>query len=158
MHVSRREFLGAFSASVAGLLSFKSSAHGAQLFAGLIARSPSSRMTLDALSQLGWNSFYQNLETDFDFSSLQGGRRGARPARLRLVSMKDEDPLRKGWPVGESRCFVLTFSQSSRAAPLRQDTYSVDHFALGRFELFISAAGINDNGFTYTAVMNRIAG
>lgn len=158
MDVSRRKFLGAFSSSVAGLLTFKASAHGAQVFADFVGRSPSSRMTLDALSQLGWNSFYQYLETDFDFSSLQGARRSARPARLRLVSMKDEDPLRKGWPVGESRCFVLTFSQSSKAATLRQDTYLVEHFALGRFELFISGAGINDYGFSYTAVINRIDG
>jgi hypothetical protein len=158
MDVSRRRFLGAFSASVAALLSFTSGARGGKEFAGLIGRVRPSGLTFDALSQLGWSSFYENLETDFDFSSLQGGRRGARPARLRLVSIKDEDLLRKGGSVNESRCFVLTFSQSSRATPLRQDTYAVDHFALGRFELFISDAGINDNGFTYTAVINRIAG
>lgn len=158
MDVSRRKFLGAFSASVAALVSFRASAHGGQAFDGLIGRAGYPAMTFDALSQLGWNSFYENLETDFDFSSLQGGRRGARPARLRLVSMKDEDLFRKGASVNESRCFVLTFSQSYRAAPLRQDTYAVDHFALGRFELFISDAGVTDNGFTYTAVINRIVG
>jgi hypothetical protein len=157
MDVTRRKFLGVFSASVAAILSFGGRAHGIRPLSRLIAPH-SSRVTSDALSQLGWSSFNENLDTDFDFSSLQGDRHGARPARLRLVSMKDEDLSAKGESVNESRCFVLSFSQSSRATPLRQDTYTVDHFSLGRFELFISDAAVTDHGFTYTAVINRIVG
>ncbi len=151
MDVSRRKFLGTLSASAAAVLSLGGIANGGSLFSG--AKLPS-----DALSQLCWSSFYENLYTDFEFSSLQGGRNTARPARLRLNLMKDEDPLRKGASVNGSRCFVLTFSQSSRSAPLRQDTYAVNHFALGRFELFISEANLSGGEYVYTAVINRIVG
>jgi hypothetical protein len=158
MDVSRRKFLGAFSASVAAILSIGSRAEGGSRSFGLLRRAAPEKMPADALSQLGWNSFNQNLYTDFEFSSLQAGRNSSRPARLRLVSIKDEDNLRKGAPGNESRCFVLTFSQSSRSQRLMQGTYAVNHFALGAFELFISDAGVADSGFTYTAVINRILG
>ena len=156
MDVSRRKFLGAFSATIAALLSFGGIAEGGSLRRLLGHGAPTQ--IPDALSQLGWSSFYENLYTDFEFSSPQVGRQTARPARLRLTAMKDEDRLRKNASDNGSRCFVLTFSQSSRAAPLRQDTYTVDHFALGRFDLFISDASVTEGGNIYTAVINRIVG
>lgn len=158
MDVSRRKFLGAFSASVAAILSFGGRVATGQTFFTRITGSPTGGISSDELAQLGWSSFNEHLETDFSFSSLQAGRRGARPARLRLVSIKDEDALRKDDSIKEPRCFVLTFSQASRSVPLRQDTYVVDHYALGRFELFISDAGVTDTGFIYTAIINRIEG
>lgn len=158
MDVSRRKFLGVFSASFAAILSIVSTTPATSRIAPLIGRAAPVSMLADALSLLGWSSFYENLNTDFEFSGLQSGRNGSRPASLRLVSMKDDDPLRKGASGNDSRCFVLTFSQSSRAARLRQNMYSVNHFALGAFELFISDPAVTEDGFSYTAVINRIVG
>ena len=40
---------------------------------------------------------------------------------------------------------------------LPQGTYTLEHEALGRFELFLVPVGKNSDGFQYEAVFNRMA-
>jgi hypothetical protein len=55
-------------------------------------------------------------------------------------------------PVGE--CFTLTFRGPSRTR-FRQDTYTLDHAALGKFELFLTPTDRPGKQQYYTAVINR---
>jgi len=56
---------------------------------------------------------------------------------------------------GDARSFVLTFKGTADSRRLEQNTYPVEHFALGRFDLFISEGNLVDNEYVYTAVINR---
>lgn len=158
MDVSRRKFLNALSASVAAVLAFGGTAHGGSGFSRWFGRSSAVRMRVDNLAQFGWKTFYEQLYTDFEFSSLSGGRHTGRGTRLRLAAIENTDSRSKVRSGREPQCFVLTFNSQSATggAQLRQDTYAVDHFALGRFELFISEANFTDGVYVYTAVINRI--
>lgn len=78
-------------------------------------------------------------------------------AEIVLIEVK-ETPLvvAKGstrTPTGE--CFTLTFRGPSRTR-FRQETYTVDHAALGKFELFITPTDRpSGKEQLYTAVINR---
>ena len=159
MDVSRRNFLGALSASVAAVLSFGGIAHGRSRLSRFLAL-PAVQIPGDGLAQLGWSAFYKYLYTDFEFSNLRGGRPTGRGTRLRLAAIENTDSRRKWRYGGEPKCFVLTFNSQSATggSQLPQDTYAVDHFALGRFELFISEANFTEGVYVYTAVINRIVG
>jgi hypothetical protein len=152
MNNSRRNFLGKFATSVAAFVSFRTIG-AAQTKS---SRSLPSGMAVasEALARLDWNSFYHQLDTEFEFS-LRGLVRARRPSRLRLAAIKSMDPdAERG--ACNPRCFVLNFT--GRTAPLGQDTYAVNHPVLGRFDLFISEASVTEGEYTYTAVINRLVG
>jgi hypothetical protein len=53
-------------------------------------------------------------------------------------------------------CFSLLFRGGARA--LKQDTYTLDHSALGTFQLFLVPVGTDDNGAQgYLATINRLS-
>jgi Domain of unknown function (DUF6916) len=53
-------------------------------------------------------------------------------------------------------CFSLLFRGGSRA--LKQDTYEINHPALGSFELFLVPAAVTNNGACeYVATINRLS-
>ncbi|HEX7999887.1 MAG TPA: twin-arginine translocation signal domain-containing protein [Pyrinomonadaceae bacterium] len=78
-------------------------------------------------------------------------------AEITLIEVK-ETPLvvarnSRRTPVGE--CFTLTFRGPERTR-FRQDTYTVEHAALGKFNLFITPTDRpNAREQLYTAVINR---
>jgi|SRR6188768_1043090 hypothetical protein len=150
MDSSRRKFIGILSASVAAFLSLRGTAS---------AQRKSSRILTDAstdpLSELGWSSFYRQLDTDFEFSP-RGAKRAKRPSKLRLTAMKNTDLRQEETQAGDPQCFVLNFT--SLSAKLGQDTYTVNHTVLGQFELFISEASFTEGEYCYTAVVNRVVG
>lgn len=55
-------------------------------------------------------------------------------------------------PVGEN--FTLTFRGPERTR-FPQNTYTVEHAALGKFELFLVPTGLPDSEQVYVAVINR---
>jgi hypothetical protein len=69
--------------------------------------------------------------------------------------MGQDESLRSVPAGGDPRCFVLTFKGTADSRRLEQNTYPVEHFALGRFDLFISEGNLVDNEYVYTAVINR---
>jgi len=74
-----------------------------------------------------------------------------------VTLMKVEDTLpAKTSRAGGRESFVLSFSGGSVALP--QNTYIVEHAALGTFHLFLVPGGADENGAqAYTAVINRLA-
>ena len=82
-----------------------------------------------------------------------------RPIAFRLADIKNADQGSKG-SSNDPQCFVLLFKANAdgNLARLGQDTYAVEHFALGRFELFISDGSLIEGEFVHTAVINRIVG
>ena len=155
MDNSRRSFLGVLTASVATALSFRGIGTAQKRSSRMLDSATGVSAEGDSLAQLGWNSFYGQLNTDFEFSPRGVGRMRRAP-KLRLTAIKNTD-LREGEvQAGDPQCFVLTFT--SRSSQLSQDTYTVNHAVLGQFELFISEASTVDGEYNYTAVINRLVG
>ncbi|MFL6373052.1 MAG: DUF6916 family protein [Pyrinomonadaceae bacterium] len=103
----------------------------------------------DALSKLGWDAFLPFVNTDFTFGM------GLNAVTLRLTDVKDSRPLgSKARSMGQEN-FVLTFTGPGRS-PLKDGTFKVNHFNLGDFDLFITAAGQKGRLNVYTAVVNRV--
>jgi len=154
MNVSRRKFLVTFSASLATVFVSPGSASAGRGFRSLLGLPVSGG---DALS---WKSLYPFIHTDFEFSRLGTKKRLSEVVRLRLDEMSNTDPASVESTEREPRSFVLTFKAdaSENAVSLRQDTYAVEHFALGRFELFISECSVADGMHLYSAVINRVVG
>lgn len=71
-----------------------------------------------------------------------------------LVSVGDMGPVPDQRAAGRE-CFVLTFRGTES---LRQQTYRIEHEALGRIDLFLVPAGKNRKGVYYQAVINRLNG
>jgi hypothetical protein len=63
-------------------------------------------------------------------------------------------PSGRGRPRVEGECFVLLFRASGELSELQQ-TYVVQHEALGKFSLFLVEAGEKGKGASYTAVINH---
>ncbi|MCA1567464.1 MAG: hypothetical protein LC803_17805 [Acidobacteria bacterium] len=76
---------------------------------------------------------------------------------LRLVKVEDQRPQarqQKGMPRTEGECFLLLFQASGKLSDLQQ-TYVLQHEALGKFSLFLVDAGEKANATYYSAVINH---
>lgn len=72
-----------------------------------------------------------------------------------LVEVKDLAPDAAAAASGKE-CFSLLFRGGATA--LRQNTYSMDHPALGRFQLFLVPGAPDDNGAqSFLAIINRLS-
>ena len=69
-----------------------------------------------------------------------------------LVSVGDIGPV-PDQKKAARECFVLRFRGTEL---LPQNTYRIEHEALGRFQLFLVPAGKNKKGAYYQAVINRL--
>ena len=69
-----------------------------------------------------------------------------------LVSIEDIGPVPDAENVGRE-CFLLTFRGTET---LLQNTYRIEHQALGQFELFLVPGGKNKKNVYYQAVINRL--
>ena len=140
--VTRRKFIG--TAAVAGAVA----ASGANVI-GQIASLATTGAGKDSLAKLGWDAFLPFVNTDFTFGQ------GQNAVVLRLVDIKDSRPLGSKARSTRQENFVLKFTGPGRS-PLKDGTYSVNHFSLGDFELFITEAGQQGRLNVYTAVINRV--
>lgn len=146
MKVSRRKFLAATPLAIGLSLPVKGLALGKTVaFMGL-------KDDGDSLARLTWDSFYPYITTDFTFCDA-----GGNSVDLKLTQMEDTRP--RGYePKGNGEeCFTLTFDGPLRQR-LKQDVYSVEHFALGSFTLLITSQGSRNKRNFYEAVINRITG
>jgi Domain of unknown function (DUF6916) len=143
MLISRRTFIkaGALAAIVAGI----------SLKPGLLvfAQEPSVALpTSDPLSNFTQATFEQYLNSIFTL-------RGRTPVEITLTKVEDTLPAKVSRTAGRES-FTLHFVGGGVALP--QDTYVIDHAALGTFKLFLVPAGSDDNGAQrYVAVINRLA-
>lgn len=77
---------------------------------------------------------------------------GTKVVRSTLVSVADIGPVPDRKQAGKE-CFVIKFKGTR---PLAQNTYRIEHDALGKFELFLVPAGRDRKGSYYQAVINRL--
>ncbi|HKX83978.1 MAG TPA: twin-arginine translocation signal domain-containing protein [Pyrinomonadaceae bacterium] len=139
MKITRRKFLGAASAAAAVLLPLKRDVHGQILAPG------------DALASLGWDSFLPFVNTEFVFN----GPFGTGDVPMKLIEIKDSRPFDSPARKTGQENFVLKFAGPS-AYELKSDTYVVEHFNLGRFNLFITEGAQKGKTQLYFAVINRV--
>ncbi len=140
MNISRRKFL-----SVATLGS------GVLLNVGVLGQSIMPPIVDNqGIKNLTFLSFFGNMNTEFEFINADRIK-----VPLQLVAVDDVRPMAKRkWGQGEEN-FVLKFHGHSRY-PLMQGTYEVEHFALGKFSLFITEGKTDKAGITFIAVINRV--
>jgi hypothetical protein len=74
---------------------------------------------------------------------------------LTLVKVEDQRPRpRKGMARTEGECYTLLFKASGKLSDLQQ-TYVLEHEALGKFSLFLVHAGEKEKDDYYIATVNR---
>jgi hypothetical protein len=73
--------------------------------------------------------------------------------KLTLVKVEDQQP-RKGLQRAEGECFSLLFKADGKLSDLQQ-TYVLQHEALGKFSLFLVDAGEKEKEIHYLAVINH---
>jgi hypothetical protein len=73
---------------------------------------------------------------------------------LTLVKVEDQRP-RKGAQREEGECFSLLFKADGKLSDLQQ-TYVLQHEALGKFSLFLVDAGEKEKEIHYLAVINHM--
>jgi hypothetical protein len=80
---------------------------------------------------------------------------GSRTIEVMLEKIQDTLPAKES-RTGGRESFVLHFRGGD--VQLRQDTYTVEHPALGNFKLFLVPGGADENGAqSYVATINRLA-
>lgn len=105
----------------------------------------------DPLFYLSSKVFTENLKTKFGFS-LGGVKLGY----LVLIEVNDLNPPNLREVSNGRECFSLVF-QGPRSLPLRQETYTIEHGTMGKFELLVVPGSQNDPaGRHYEAVINRL--
>lgn len=78
-----------------------------------------------------------------------------RTVELTLVRVEDRKPKpRKGEARLEGECFSLLFKADAALSDL-QDTYVLEHGALGKFTLFLVDASEKEQGIYYQAIINH---
>jgi uncharacterized protein DUF6916 len=141
MSVSRRFFIktASVAAIAAGITAKPTLAAIAQDF---------SKASPDPLSYYTQSTFTQYLNSIFRL-------RGRITVEVALIKVEDTLPA-KVTRGGGRESFVLHFRGGANALP--QDTYTVEHAALGTFKLFLVPAGADENGAQgYTATVNRLS-
>ena len=140
--MTRRRFVGTAATAAGALLSLQGAASGQNSTIG-------TGVSADALSVLGWDSFLPFVGTEFSFVD------GNAAVPLTLLNMKDSRPLRAASRRLRQENFVLKFAGPGYNR-LGDGTYNVDHFNLGRFQLFITVGETVGNETQYLAVINRV--
>ena len=140
MFVSRRKFIriGAIAALAAGV----------PLKSSIVAFSQKiSSAGTDPLSLYTQATFTQYLNSVFRL-------RGSRIVDVTLMKVTDTFPTKAVRAAGQES-FTLLFRGGSIELP--QDTYTVEHPALGTFKLFLVPGGSDENGAqSYVATINRL--
>lgn len=104
----------------------------------------------DGLSRLDWDSFLPYVGTGFAFTD-----GGGRSVALNLADIVEyRTPRSKA--AADKLSFTLIFRGPSRKG-LPEGTYSVEHFALGKFDLFIAPGATSGKQQAYRAVVNRVS-
>lgn len=158
MNLSRRSFLQTSSkfglaALVTGGLG--SVAFGQQKVAPLLGTglgNPIPRAALrDPLYNITRAMFTDSLKTKFGVSL-----GGVKLTSMTLIEVNDLNPeFAKNSGTTSRDCYSLVFTAPSRVV-LGQNTYTVEHSKLGKFELFIVQGSKKGSELRYGAVINRV--
>ncbi len=139
MKVSRRKFIGAAPVVAGAVLGLKGTLFGQRVGGDAVQ---------EEISRLSFTAFNTYTGTDFTF------RDGGEDLPFTLIWVTDTKPV--GLKVARGQeSFVLKF-QGPYQHVLKSNTYKVNHFAMGDFELFITDGGRQKKDQFYIAVINRI--
>lgn len=138
MNITRRKFIAAAPVAVAVMTQLGGVTFGA------------ANLSTDRLARLTSAAFLPYVGTDFTFRGLDGNVVTLTLSDLEIRTPPNYVPTRRG-----EECFALKFSGPTRQ-PLEQDVYTVDHFALRSFSLFITDNGGTRGSRSYEAVFNRL--
>ncbi|MFL6211692.1 MAG: DUF6916 family protein [Pyrinomonadaceae bacterium] len=94
--------------------------------------------------------FAAHLHTVFHVQSQAG-----QTVPLELVALHDRGPAQSSAVRAGQECFALAFRTRNRPA-LKQNTYQMEHRALGRFDLFITPVRSEKYGQVYEAIINHV--
>jgi hypothetical protein len=156
MTITRRRFVRNLSATALAAASLSSTA--ASVFGqiaettaatgGLFPVPPESASDpLNLLTRANFEPFVNTFVEVYD-----GEKRVARLQLIEVTELKRANNEKRAFR-GES--FSLLF-QDTRRARLAQETYRVQHFALGEFSLLLAPTGLKGN--RYEAIINRVSG
>ena len=137
MKISRRKFVAA-APLAAGVL----------LTAGnALSASPDTGGSASA-ELYAWDSFYPFVTTPFTFRNESG-----EPVEMRLTQMTDN---RTPAMAATGECFSLIFTGPADNA-LKHGVYTVEHFALGTFDLLVTRGVTRKSTVRYEAIINRMS-
>jgi hypothetical protein len=157
MNSSRRSFLKsgsklALAALVAGRLG--SMAFGQQTSQGLgsgVGAAVPRTVLADPLYNTTRAMFTANLKSKFGVSL-----GGVSVTQLTLIEVNDQNPPFAKNPGTTSRdCYQLVFTAPSSRV-LGQNTYTIDHGKLGKFQLFLVQGARTGSDIRYGALINRV--
>lgn len=148
MPISRRSFLRAggvavVAAGTTGGLNALAAERGSTPEAA--ASQPGGMTTTNDLMNKA--TFAAHLRTVFKVSA-----DGRREVPVELFEIRDCGPAERR---NGQECFALTF-RARTSQVLKQNTYQMEHRALGRFDLFIAPVKSEKHGRVYEAVINHI--
>jgi hypothetical protein len=99
------------------------------------------------LAKLGINDFLPHVGETFEVYSTEGKR-----LRLQLIAADNECETTEWCKAAAGDSFSLLF-EAPRKSFYKQDVYSFDHFAMGKFQLLLVPVGLT--GRRFEAVINR---
>ncbi len=105
---------------------------------------------LNAGLYLNRETFSRYLSTKFSFS-----HEAVEGVAVKLIEVNDLTPKTARPAAAAKECFALVFIGSCNA-PLRQETYTVTHESLGKFDMLVVPIARNRKGVYYEAVFNRL--
>ncbi len=148
MSLSRRKFLRA------GTLIAISAGFPLRTVVAETLSQPSSLLPtnsrLNAGLYLNRETFSRYLNTKFSFS-----HEAVEGVAVKLIEVNDLTPKTARPAAAGKECFALVFI-GSHNAPLRQETYTVTHESLGKFDMLVVPIARNRKGVYYEAVFNRL--
>jgi hypothetical protein len=146
MSLSRRKFLRA------GTLVAVSAAFPLKTLVAATRGRPSSLLSnssgLRADLDLNQETFSKYLNTKFTFDHKDLDAVSVKLVEVYDLTSKTATPTTK-------QCFGVVF-RGPRNAPLRQETYTVEHESLGKFDMLVVPIASRKKGFYYEAIFNRL--
>ena len=158
MNFSRRSFLQTgskvgFAALVTGGLgsiAFGQQKNAPLLGSGLGAAVPKASLA-DPLYNISRAMFRENLKTKFGVSL-----GGVKVTSMTLIEVNELNPdFAKNDGTTSRDCYSLVFSAPSNRT-LGQNTYTVEHSKLGKFQLFLVQGATKGSEVRYGALINRV--
>jgi hypothetical protein len=96
-------------------------------------------------------TFSRYLNTKFSFS-----HGDVKAFAVKLIEVNDLTPETAGGSAADGKeCFAVVFI-GSHNAPLRQETYTVTHESLGKFDMLVVPIASDPAGVYYEAIFNRL--
>jgi hypothetical protein len=149
MFTSRRKFLktSAFVALSAGI-PLKAAAE--QIRSGGSNFTPFAEANVATTDfSLDMKSFAASIKSEFIVHNSAGS------TAIRLIEVNDLRSKSEKLTANGRECFSTVF-RGPQSAPLKQNTYRLEHGTLGSFSVLLVPVGTSNNAFYYEAVFNRL--